>query len=638
MNHDRHRALPRAAQSFFALLTLGASAGAGTYSEVTYFSSVDGESLTGELWLPSGFVDDGSRRPLVIYLHGAGGDASVLRTHAGGAITTQLDARGWIGVAPDGRRWGLQRECNSEFSIGYVDRDDPDVGPGEQDILDLVDWAEANYDIDPDRIYLMGFSFGGRGAYVIALKNPDRFAAVAPLAPVVDAHFAYLHTIATGCSDAILGGVPGTSDRVDTLYKATSARFLIENAYNLPVFHGHGQADGIATNRQSQDPFLNGWHLTSDSAFDGCLPGSSTLCFGSKPTLSELHSRHPDGYDWARMFTSGGHWVDAFWINGGLPGGKPVGVDNPAAPGQLLGVMDFFAARTRATSPDTVVYKTYDDEHRSAYWLELGSAVAWTGSPAAIRATREIAANRITAELARVSNVDFDLSAAGLALDIDHPLEIVVSPLDEATFDPELAVDGETYETMLTVRGAAIQNLTVTRNGAALAVEDVVAGADFVEVGPVVVAAGTTLRLTSTAPPLPEPDASDSDSSGSAGDSDGGSTSGEGAAPGSTGDGAASTGDGGGVVAGASVSNDADDADGSPSGSDDESGGAGGDFSLEPGEDAEDPDVRGGVAGGLCGAGMVSSLAATFASLAAARAKRREIRTPPQPRQNARLY
>ncbi len=633
MNHDRHHALPRAAQYFLALLTICVPGSAGTYSEVTYFSSVDGESLSGELWLPSGFVDDGSRRPLVVYLHGAGGDASVLRTHAGGAITAQLDARGWIGVAPDGRRWGLQRECNSEFSIGYVDRDDPDVGPGEQDILDLVDWAQANFDIDPQRVYLMGFSFGGRGAYVIALKNPDRFAAVAPLAPVVDAHFAYLHTVETGCSDAILGGVPGTSDRVNTLYKATSARFLIENAYNLPVFHAHGQADGIATNRQSQDPFLNGWHLTSDSAFDGCLPGSTTLCFGSKPTLSELHSRHPDGYDWARMFTSGGHWVDASWINGGLPGGKPVGVDNPDAPGQLLGVMDFFAARTRVSSPDTVVFKTYDDEHRSAYWLELGSAVAWTGSPAAIRATRDVAANRITVELARVSNVDFDLLAAGLALDVDHPLEIIVSPLAEAAFDPDLAVDGESYETMLTVRGAAVQNLAVTRNGAALAVEDVVAGADFVEVGPVLVAAGTTLRLTSSAPPLPAPDPSDDGSS-----DGGGSTTGNAGGDSTTSDGGSSSGDGGSVVAGASVSNDAGSADGSSPNNADDSGGAGGDFSLQPGDDAEDPDIRGGVAGGLCGAGMVSSLAATFASLAAARRRRREIRRPPQPSENARLY
>jgi len=45
------------------------------------------------------------------------------------------------------------------------------------------------------------------------------------------------------------------------MYFQTSARFLIENAMNLPVHHSHGTSD---------------------------------LCFGHTPTLSELAARFPE--------------------------------------------------------------------------------------------------------------------------------------------------------------------------------------------------------------------------------------------------------------------------------------------------------------------------------------------------------
>jgi len=57
------------------------------------------------------------------------------------------------------------------------------------------------------------------------------------------------------------GGLePGDSGATDAMYFQTSARFLIENAMNLPVHHSHGTSD---------------------------------LCFGHTPTLSELAARFP---------------------------------------------------------------------------------------------------------------------------------------------------------------------------------------------------------------------------------------------------------------------------------------------------------------------------------------------------------
>ena len=49
-------------------------------------------------------------------------------------------------------------------------------------ITALVDWIETQYTIDPQRIYLTGFSMGGYGTWALGLSSPDRFAALVPVA------------------------------------------------------------------------------------------------------------------------------------------------------------------------------------------------------------------------------------------------------------------------------------------------------------------------------------------------------------------------------------------------------------------------------------------------------------------------
>ena len=65
-----------------------------------YTSSVDGEPMTSKLYLPPGFDTGGPPAALVVHLHGGGGKGNISPT-----MQTELDARGWIGIAPDGRFW-----------------------------------------------------------------------------------------------------------------------------------------------------------------------------------------------------------------------------------------------------------------------------------------------------------------------------------------------------------------------------------------------------------------------------------------------------------------------------------------------------------------------------------------------------
>lgn len=45
----------------------------------------------------------------------------------------------------------------------------------------LLDEVEKNYSVDKDRVYLTGLSMGGFGTWSLAMAQPDRFAALAPI-------------------------------------------------------------------------------------------------------------------------------------------------------------------------------------------------------------------------------------------------------------------------------------------------------------------------------------------------------------------------------------------------------------------------------------------------------------------------
>ncbi len=54
--------------------------------------------------------------------------------------------------------------------------------PELADSLDhLLNECQANYPIDPDRLYLTGLSMGGHGTWYLGARWPERFAALAPI-------------------------------------------------------------------------------------------------------------------------------------------------------------------------------------------------------------------------------------------------------------------------------------------------------------------------------------------------------------------------------------------------------------------------------------------------------------------------
>jgi polyhydroxybutyrate depolymerase len=128
--------------------------------------------------IPVANLAPGTRRPVVIFLHGLGGSGA--DTLADPAIRAWAEQGRIFLVAPDGtldrqgrRFWNAGGAC-CNFDRRPVD----DLARLET----LIDYWRQRPDIDPARVYVVGFSNGGFMAHRLACWMDDRLAAVVSVA------------------------------------------------------------------------------------------------------------------------------------------------------------------------------------------------------------------------------------------------------------------------------------------------------------------------------------------------------------------------------------------------------------------------------------------------------------------------
>jgi polyhydroxybutyrate depolymerase len=119
---------------------------------------------------------DGTKRPVVIALHGGQGSAEIMRANSG--FDPVAKANGFMVVYGEGTEFGDNRHAwNTGFLLRRQVKDADDIA--YFDIL--IDKLIQEYDADPNRIYMTGGSNGGMMTFVYAVARPERLAAVAPV-------------------------------------------------------------------------------------------------------------------------------------------------------------------------------------------------------------------------------------------------------------------------------------------------------------------------------------------------------------------------------------------------------------------------------------------------------------------------
>lgn len=140
------------------------------------------------------------KAPLVVTLHGMGGTHTTMMrpnaidlAEAGGYILLApmgYNPRGWYGAPPPQGRRGAPpappQGRRGALPPGLLNNpnDPPNLRElSEKETLEVVDLVRKEFTVDSDRTYLMGHSMGGAGTLYLAIKYPQRWAAVAALAP-----------------------------------------------------------------------------------------------------------------------------------------------------------------------------------------------------------------------------------------------------------------------------------------------------------------------------------------------------------------------------------------------------------------------------------------------------------------------
>lgn len=251
------------------------------------------------------------RLPLVLVLHGGGGNAANAEAMTG--FTDKARREGFIVVYPEGTSRGVLGllTWNAGHCCGYaMENRVNDVAF----VSALLDKLARDYPVDPRRIYATGMSNGGMMTHRLGIELSDRFAAIAPVvATLFGDEVQPKHPVSALFINGMLdksvppdGGAPG--GRFDGAWDGTPAKPALEQA----AYWARADACSADPVRDDKGPFVVWRHR----------------CGGGKAV--ELYLVKDNGHAW--------------------PGGQPGSArgDKPSAALNATDVIwDFFKAQTR---------------------------------------------------------------------------------------------------------------------------------------------------------------------------------------------------------------------------------------------------------------------------------------------------
>lgn len=145
----------------------------------SYHFELAGEDMPYVLYVSSKVSAD-KANPLIIALHGLGGDGNFLLRDT---FVDLAEEKGYIVAAP------LGYNVSGWYGSPPIALGGQPAGPdnleelSEGDVMSVLALMQEEFNVDPARTYLMGHSMGGAGALFLGHKHSDIWAAIAAIAP-----------------------------------------------------------------------------------------------------------------------------------------------------------------------------------------------------------------------------------------------------------------------------------------------------------------------------------------------------------------------------------------------------------------------------------------------------------------------
>lgn len=130
-------------------------------------------------------IEPGKKYPLLLFLHGAGergNDPELLKKHFLPAIASDEYRERFpcfvvAAQCRSERWWARLPQERTRVSPTLADEPADDLKAAIQAVNDVI----REFPVDENRLYLTGISMGGYGSWDLAERQPDRWAAVAPI-------------------------------------------------------------------------------------------------------------------------------------------------------------------------------------------------------------------------------------------------------------------------------------------------------------------------------------------------------------------------------------------------------------------------------------------------------------------------
>jgi predicted peptidase len=183
---------------------------------------VAGQSHRYQVYVPADYPAN-TTWPVILFLHGSGesGEDGLRQTIVGIGAAIRRDPKRFPALvvfpqAPTDSQW---------------------VGLPAELALAALTQTMGEFRVDPDRVYLTGLSMGGHGAWYLAYRHPELFAAVAPICGWVTELPNYR------------GSVPVVPAADGPPIPALARRLA-----GMPIWIFHGEMDGVVPVSGSREP------------------------------------------------------------------------------------------------------------------------------------------------------------------------------------------------------------------------------------------------------------------------------------------------------------------------------------------------------------------------------------------------